>query len=126
MIVMDVAFVVAQVNVVVCPEFTTAGLAVNCVICGGAGATTCTVAVCCGLLTPPPVATAVYVVVCVGESVTVPEACELVVTVRVEEPAVAVMVIEVAFVVVHDNVVACPVVMDVGFAVNCVTEGKAG
>ena len=31
----EVALVVAQVSVVVCPELTSAGVAVNCVICGG-------------------------------------------------------------------------------------------
>jgi len=44
-IVTDVAFVVAQVSVVVCPAFTAAGVAVNCVICGGTGCATCTFAV---------------------------------------------------------------------------------
>jgi uncharacterized protein (DUF697 family) len=39
-IVTAVALLVAQVIVVVCPAFTAAGVAVNCVICGGTGCTT--------------------------------------------------------------------------------------
>ena len=36
LIVIDVALVVVQVSVVVCPVPTSVGIAVNCVICGGA------------------------------------------------------------------------------------------
>jgi hypothetical protein len=36
LMVIDVALVVVQVSVVVCPVFTSVGFAVNCVICGGA------------------------------------------------------------------------------------------
>ena len=35
LIVIDVALVVVQVSVVVCPVLTSVGFAVNCVICGG-------------------------------------------------------------------------------------------
>lgn len=44
-IVIEVAFVVAQVSVVVCPAFTNIGFAENCVTCGTAFWATCTVAV---------------------------------------------------------------------------------
>ncbi len=60
-----------------------------------------------------------------GESLTLPVACELVVTVRVEVPAVAVIVMDVALVVIQLKTVGCPVVTDVGVAVNCVTCGTA-
>jgi len=43
--VIEVAFVVAHVSVVVCPALTAVGFAVNCVICGGPDAPTCTVVV---------------------------------------------------------------------------------
>jgi len=55
----EVAFVVVQVSVVDWPALTEVGLAVNCVICGGAGAATVTFAVCGELVPPGPVATAV-------------------------------------------------------------------
>jgi hypothetical protein len=58
-IVIEVALVVVQVMVVVWPPFSSVGLAVNCVIWGGTGWATCTIAVCGELLTPDPVATAV-------------------------------------------------------------------
>ena len=51
-IVTDVAFVVAQVRVVVCPVLTSVGLTLKVVICGGTFPATCTVAVC-GVLVPP-------------------------------------------------------------------------
>jgi len=38
----EVAFVVTHVSVVVWPALTEVGLAVNCVICGGAAGPTCT------------------------------------------------------------------------------------
>src|SRR5258708_15245940 len=41
----DVALLVGQVSVVVCPAFTAAGVAENCVICVGTGRTTCTTTV---------------------------------------------------------------------------------
>ena len=55
-----VAFVVAQVSVVVCPPPTVVGLAENCVICGGGGGgcATCTVTACEEPLPPAPVAVA--------------------------------------------------------------------
>jgi hypothetical protein len=59
----EVAFVVVQVSVVDWPALTEVGLAVNSVICGGAGGATVTFAVCGELVPPGPVATAVYVVV---------------------------------------------------------------
>ena len=43
--VIEVALVVAQVSVVVCPALTAVGFAANCVICGGPAAATCTVVV---------------------------------------------------------------------------------
>lgn len=58
-IVTDVAFVVAQVRVVVWPELTVVGFAVNEVICGGTVCVIVTVAVAGVLLPPAPVATAV-------------------------------------------------------------------
>lgn len=64
-------------------------------------------------------------VVCVGESVMLPAPCGIVATVRVELPAVAVIVTEVALLVVQLKVVAIPVVIDVGFAVNEVICGTA-
>jgi len=57
-IVTEVALVVLQVSVVVCPLFTEVGLALNCVIVGGTGCATCTVVVCGFVLPPEPVATA--------------------------------------------------------------------
>ncbi len=54
----EVALVVAQVSVVVCPAPTEVGLAANDVTCGGAEVATCTVALCGGLEPPGPVATA--------------------------------------------------------------------
>jgi hypothetical protein len=59
LIVIDVALVVVQVSVVVCPVPTSVGIAVNCVICGGALVATWTVAVCGELEPPGPEATAV-------------------------------------------------------------------
>jgi len=44
-IVTEVALLVVHAIVVVCPEFTAGGVAVNCVICGGTGCATCTFAV---------------------------------------------------------------------------------
>ena len=44
----EVAFVVAQVRVVLCPAFKNIGLAVNCVMVGGPAPATCTVTVCAG------------------------------------------------------------------------------
>jgi hypothetical protein len=58
-IVTDVAFVVAQVRVVVCPVLSSMGAAVNWVICGGTLDATCTVAVCGELVPPGPDAVAV-------------------------------------------------------------------
>jgi hypothetical protein len=43
--VIEVAFVVAQVSVVLCPALTYAGFAVNCVTAGNAEPTTCTATV---------------------------------------------------------------------------------
>lgn len=60
-IVTAVAFVVAQLSVVVWPPLIVVGFALNAVICGaggGGGAATCTVAACGELLPPAPVATA--------------------------------------------------------------------
>jgi Flp pilus assembly pilin Flp len=54
----EVALLVAQVSVVVCPALTAVGFAMNCVICGGTFAATCTVAVWGALLPPGPEATA--------------------------------------------------------------------
>jgi hypothetical protein len=71
-----------------------------------------------GALDPPaPVATAEYVVFWVGVSVTEPDACELVATVRLP----AVIVSEAAFASCQLRVTVCPVVMEVGVAVNDVT-----
>ena len=55
----DVALVVVHVRVVDWPALTEVGLAVNCVICGGAGGVTVTFAVWGELVPPGPVATAV-------------------------------------------------------------------
>jgi hypothetical protein len=55
----EVALVVVQVSVVDWPALTEVGLAVNCVICGGAAGPTVTFAVCGELEPPGPVATAV-------------------------------------------------------------------
>jgi len=55
----EVALVVAHVSVVDWPALTEVGVAVNCVICGGAGGVTVTFAVCGELVPPGPVATAV-------------------------------------------------------------------
>jgi hypothetical protein len=107
-VVIDVAFVVAQVKVVLCPALTNSGLAVNCVTVGGVGPATSTVAVCGELVPCAFLAVAVYVVVWVGESVTLPDCWELVVSVRVAEPAVAVMVTEVASTACQFSVTACP------------------
>jgi hypothetical protein len=73
-IVIEVAFVVAHVSVVLCPALTYVGFAVNCVTVGKAEPTTCTVTVWGALVPWAPFAVAVYVVVWVGESVTLPEA----------------------------------------------------
>jgi len=55
----EVAFVVAQVTVVVCPALTEVGLTVKDVTCGGTGWATLTVIVCGGVLDPElPFATA--------------------------------------------------------------------
>ena len=54
----EVALVVTQVSVVICPALSEVGLAVNCVICGGATGATCTCIVCGALVPPGPVATA--------------------------------------------------------------------
>jgi len=43
--VIEVEFVVAHVSVVVWPALIAVGFAVNCVICGGPAAATCTVVV---------------------------------------------------------------------------------
>jgi hypothetical protein len=58
LIVIEVALVVAHVMVVVCPLLIEVGLALNCVICGGTGCATDTIALCGALLPPAPVATA--------------------------------------------------------------------
>jgi hypothetical protein len=58
LIVTEVAFVVAQVIVVVWPAFTEVGLAVKVVTCGGTGWATLTVIVCAGVDPELPVATA--------------------------------------------------------------------
>lgn len=58
MIVIEVAFVVAQVRVVLCPAFKNIGFAVNWVIVGGAAPTTCTVTVCAGVVPCAPFAVA--------------------------------------------------------------------
>ena len=57
-IVIDVAFVVTQVSVVLCPAFKNIGLAVNCVIDGGPPPVTCTVTVCAGVVPCAPFAVA--------------------------------------------------------------------
>lgn len=59
-IVTEVAFVVAQVSVLVCPLPTVVGLAENCVICGGGGGgcATWTLTACEEPLPPAPVAVA--------------------------------------------------------------------
>jgi hypothetical protein len=55
----EVAFVVTQLIIVVCPALTEVGLAVKDVICGCTGCATLTVTVCGALLEPDaPVATA--------------------------------------------------------------------
>ena len=59
LMVMEVAFVVAHVMVVVWPAFTEVGLATKDVTCGGTGCATLTVTVCGGVLDPEvPFATA--------------------------------------------------------------------
>jgi len=59
MMVIEVAFVVAHVNVVLCPALTYAGFAVNCVTVGKAEPTTCTVTVWGALVPWAPLAVAV-------------------------------------------------------------------
>lgn len=54
----EVALLVAQVRVVVCPELTEVGLAVNDEMTGGAMGATCTFVVCGALVPPGPVAVA--------------------------------------------------------------------
>ena len=55
----EVELVVCQLKVTLWPDPIDVGLAVNCVICGGAGGATVTFAVCGELVPPGPVATAV-------------------------------------------------------------------
>jgi hypothetical protein len=57
--VIEVAFVVAQVSVVLCPALTYVGFAVNCVTAGNAEPTTCTVTVWGALVPWAPFAVAV-------------------------------------------------------------------
>ncbi|HKV91569.1 MAG TPA: hypothetical protein VJW20_03360 [Candidatus Angelobacter sp.] len=118
LILTEVAFVVAQVIVVVWPAFTEVGLAVKVVTCGGTGCATLTVTVCAGVDPELPVATALYTVVCVGESATLPDACELLVTVRDAPPAAAVIMTDDAFVVCHDSVTLCPLLIELLLAEN--------